>query len=348
VSLFKKIVMGISLCGFFAMGFAADVKGPTGSARAATVEDFMPHQNTTKEFNETWSYQFVFDNGTRAFVNYSTLYIPGTGKKIGCDLTFWNFKGKTYTVGRQYPPERLKADKAAATLDIKGEYLMEHKPGKGHRVMYSANKNGKFLLDVTFESAEGGKVLGNGIWNIGNDKFAQYVHIPYGRVSGKIAYNEDTLTVKGYAYMDQTWQTSQATDIAERTINFSTNARSPLYAGRLSIVKGGGTIGYVVYNGPEGSKVLTPKAITDNGSTYTGKNFAKGDVEIAWNEPDVPTLKFNASKPFQKASILDKVEGWIAKKAFKIAAGGEILFYRGRSDSNNGKKLDWAITGAKD
>jgi hypothetical protein len=32
----------------------------------------------------------------------------------------------------------------------------------------------------------------------------------------------------------------------------------------------------------------------------------------------------------------------------KIAAGGEVLFYRGRSDGNNGKKIDWAVTGVKD
>ncbi|MCQ2105759.1 MAG: hypothetical protein MJZ26_08210 [Fibrobacter sp.] len=326
---------------------ASVVLGCICLAGATSVDDFMPHQNTTKEFNETWSYQFVFDNGTRAFVNYSTLYIPATGKKIGCDLTFWNFKGKTYTVGRQYPPERLKADKANATLDIKGEYLMEHKPGKGHRVMYSADKGGKFLLDVTFESAEGAPNASNHVWNIGKDKFAQYVHIPYGRVSGKIAYNEDTLQVKGYAYMDQTWQTSQATDIAIRSINFSTNGRSPLYAGRISITHDKKLVGYALYNSGNGIKVVTPKSISDGQENYSGKGFPKGDITIQWNE-DVPPLKFNAQKPFQKASILDKVEGWIAKKAFKIAAGGEVLFYRGRSELENGKKLDWAITGVKD
>lgn len=317
-------------------------------ASATTVDDFMPHQNTTKEFNETWSYQFVFDNGTRAFINYSTLYIPGTGKKIGCDLSFWNFKGKTYTVGRQYPPERLVANKAKATLDIKGEYVMENKPGKGHRVMYSADKGGKFLLDVTFENAENGISASNHIWKVGNEKYAQYVHIPYGRVSGKIAYNEDTLTVKGYAYMDQTWQTQQATDMAVRTINFSASTRSPMYAGRLSIAKDGKVMGYAIYNGPEGNKVITPKSIKDDDKDYNGKNFPKGTLNIEWNEAGIPALTFSVAKTLQKASILDKVEGWFAKKAFKIAAGGEVLFYRGRSEFAPGKKLDWSITGVKD
>ena len=129
---FYKIIIAC-LATLVAATWAGDVTAPAGSARNLTADDFMPHHSNAKEFNETWSYQFVFDNGTRAFVNYSTLYIPGSGKKIGCDMSFWNFKGKSYAVGRQYPPERLKAIKEKTTIDIKGEYAMENKPGKGHR-----------------------------------------------------------------------------------------------------------------------------------------------------------------------------------------------------------------------
>lgn len=331
-----------------ATAFSADVTAPKGSARNLTVNDFMPHKATTEEFNETWSYMFVLDNGTRAYVNYSLMHVPGSGRKNTTEMTFLNFKGKNYTIGRQYPPERLVAKKDENTIDIKGEYLMQNKPGKNHRVLFTANKNGKWFLDLTFESAEQGKVLGDGIWNTGSEKFAQYVHIPYGRVSGRIGYNDDTLTVKGFGYMDQTWQTVQATDLAIRSLNFSTNARSPLYAGRISMTKDGKLFGYALYNSNEGIKIATPKEIKEEDSIYKGKNFPKGNLNILWNENDIPKLHFNAAKPFNKASILDKIDGWFAKKAFKIAAGGEIFFYRGRSEIQNGKKLDWCITGAKD
>lgn len=306
----------------------------------------MPHQAITEDFNETWSYQFVFDNGTRAFVNYATMVVPGSGKKVGCDLTFWNFKGKTYTVGRQYPPERLKKDKANATIDIKGEYLMQNKPGKGHRVLFTADKNGKFLLDVTFESAEPGKVIGNGIWKIGNEKFGQYIHIPYGRFTGKIAHDSDTLEVKGYAYMDQTWQTVQANKIVGRSINFNSVGFTPLDAGRINITEDGKLFGYAIHKTEGGTQTVTAKSITDNGSVYSGKKFPKGDLAFTWNETDA-SLSFPASKTYQKASILDKVEGWLAQKAFKIAVG-EILFYRGKSSASNGKTMNWCVTGGKD
>ena len=332
---------------FSATTHAADVVAPTGADRALTVTDFMPHKATTKEFNETWSYQFVFDNGTRAFVNYSLLNVPGSGRKIGCDLSFWNFKGKSYAVGRQYPPERLVASKEKATIDIKGEYLLQNAPGKGHHVLYSADKGGKFLLDVTFESAVAGMVPGNGVWTYGKEKFAQYIHIPFGRVTGKIAYNEDTLTVKGYAYMDQTWQTAQATDMAARTINFSTSEKSPMHAGRISLTTDGQLMGYALFNGPQGMKVALPSKIKEGGTDYDGKKFPKTTLSFEWKN-GVPALVFPVNKVLQKASLLDKIDGWFAKKAMKIAAGGEVLFYRGRSQNGMGKKIDWAITGVKD
>jgi len=344
----KHITLGIyALLALTASTYAAEVVPPQGKDRHLTVSDFMPHKSISKEFNETWSYQFVFDNGTKAFVNYSILYVPGSGKKIGCDLSFWNFKGKTHTVGRQYPPQRLVANKEKATIDIKGEYLLEHKPGKGHHVFYSADKGGKFLLDVTFDSAEPGLVPGNGIWTYGKQKFAQYIHIPYGRVSGKIAYNKDTLTVKGYAYMDQTWQTAQATEIAARTINFSTSDKSPMHAGRITLTNDGQLMGYALFNGPQGMKVGIPAKVKEGGTVYTGKKFPKTTLAFEWNTA-VPAISFPVNKVSQKASLLDKVDGWLAKKAMNFAAGGEVLFYRGRSKNGLGKNIDWTITGVKD
>ena len=330
-----------------AFASAGEVTPPQGAMRNLTAGDFMPHPNVGKDFNETWSYQFVFDNGTRAFVNYALLQVPASGQKVTCDMTFWNFKGKTYTVGRQYPPERLKADKNSGTIDIKGEYKMENKPGKGHRVYFTADKGGKFLLDVTFESAVQGMVPGNGVWTFGKEKMGQFIHIPYGRVTGKIAYNEDTLTVKGYAYMDQIWQTAQATEMAARTINFSTSDKSPMHAGRITLTTDGQLMGYALYNGPQGMKVAIPTKVKEGGADYNGKKFPKTTLSFEWKN-GVPAMVFPVNKVLQKASLLDKIDGWFAKKAMKIAAGGEVLFYRGRSQNGLGKNIDWAITGVKD
>ena len=43
--------------------------------------------------------------------------------------------------------------------------------------------------------------------------------------------------------------------------------------------------------------------------------------------------------------MLENFDGWFAKKAAKIMLGGEIFFWRGRSQNASGLVFDWSITG---
>jgi hypothetical protein len=343
--------MRIPFCTFFCFLFlftseicADGILSPAGTIKSPDNKDFFQHSAISDKFNETWSYQLVFDNGTKAFINYATLYVPGSGRKIGCDLSFSNFKGKNPSVGRQYPPERLKENKSLSKISIKDEYFMEGLPGKGHRVYFTANKGGQFFVDVSFESALESKVKGNGVWTINGEKYAQYIHIPYGRITGKIAYNGDTLTVKGYGYMEHTWQTVQATDLAIRSFNFSTASAKTVYAGRIGITPNGEPWGHIIYSNDGKTTLLTPKTISDNGTVYSGKEFPKGRIQIHWIELQAP-LSFDVSKPQQKFSILNNFDGWFAKQATKLMMGGEVFFYRGRSMDSQNNTIDWSFTG---
>lgn len=317
--------------------------------RTPSAGDFLRAKKLSDKFNETWTYQFTLDNGTKAYINYATLYIPGSGEKVGCDLSFWNFKGKSYSVGRQYPPERLKEDRAGKELNIKGEYFMKGMPGKGHHVFFSADKGGKFLVDLKFESAVASLIPGTGVWKIGKEKYAQYILIPYGRVSGKIAHDGDTLTVKGYGYMEHTWQTAQATDIAARSLNFSANSAKNFYAGRIGFTEGGTSFGYAIKADSGKTKIVVPESVTDNDRAYTGKSFPKGKINIVWADGGkTEPLAIDMGHPQQKFSILNNFDGWIAQKAIKLMMGGEVYFYRGRTQGPEGTKLDWSITGIQE
>lgn len=309
------------------------------NATSTTETDFFPHTPTTEKFNETWSYQFVFDNGTKAYVNYATLHVPTSGRKIGVDISFWNFKGKSYSVGRQYPPERMVTDKAGKKIDIKGEYALEKLPGNGHRVYFTAHKNGDFHLDLTFESAATGGKLASNTVKIGNDTFTEILHIPYGRVSGKIAYGNDTLEVKGYGLMEHSYQTAQAIDIARRVITFARNSSAEPFAGKVGIDKNGKPFGYAIKQ----KQILTPVKFTVDGADYNGEKFPKGKLEIEWNDSSKTAI--DASKTQQKFSLLENFDGWLAKKAAKIMMGGEPFFYRGRTKDETGKNIDWSISG---
>lgn len=319
----------------FAASFVNALDGEKISAK-----DFSPHEKISEKFNETWSYQFVLDNGTKAFVNIATLQIPTQGRKIGCDLSFWNFLGKSYSVGRQYPEERLVYQKEKNRITIKDEYFLENLPGKGHRVFFSAHKNGDFLLDLTFETAVEGRKISPEIMNVGKEKFALFIHIPYGRVQGKIAYGKDTLKVRGYGTMDHSFQTLQATDMANRIITFSRNSKEKFLFGKVGIDKSGKPFGYAVESP---SKILTPKEVKSRGEIYSGKNFPEKDISIIWN--DDSSVFFSIEKIQQKFSLLNNFDGWLAKKAAKVLMGGEPFFLRGRASEESGTKIDWSIMG---
>lgn len=339
---FKWIFFVLILVGM-ALAEPQNIREPQGAVRTAKESDFFAKAMKSEKSTEAWTYSFVFDNGTRAYVNYASLDIPTSGKKIGCDISFQNFKGKNHSVGRQYPLERYTEDKAKVRVSIKEEYLMEGMPGKGHRVLFTANKNGRFLLDVTFQSAFASKVPGDGRWKISGKDYGEVVLIPYGRVAGKIAYNSDTVEVKGYGYLEHTWQTGNATDIARRAFNISEATRGA-YAGRLGISPDGEPFGYVIHRSSEGAKVLFPRRILENGKPYRGKSFPKAPLRIIWQDSS-DTLSIDMSKPRQKFSMLENFDGWFARKAAKLMLGGEIFFWRGRSKGADGLVFDWSITG---
>ena len=141
--------------GLFFAASAANIQAPSFTERNVEKSDFFAKSIKSEKITEAWTYQFVFDNGTRAYINFATIIIPTSGKKIGCDISFYGFKGKNPNIGRQYPLERIWEFKDQNKISIKDEYVLEGLPGKGHRVFFSANKEdfGKFLLDVTFSSA---------------------------------------------------------------------------------------------------------------------------------------------------------------------------------------------------
>ena len=341
----KNIFSILTVSGMTFCAFASDVQAPSTNIRNVDKSDFFAKNLKSAKNTEAWTYQFVFDNGTRAYVNYATIVIPASGKKIGCDISFFNLKGKKSNIGRQYPLERIKEYKDQNKISIKDEYIMEGLPGKGHRVLFTANKEdfGKFLLDITFTSANKGKVSGDGKWKIGDGYYGAAVLIPYGRVKGKIAHNSDTLEVQGYGYLEHTWQSGNPTDLAERAFNVSEATRGA-YAGRLALDEDGVPFGYLIEKKGDKSNVLLPKSILENGKPYKGSKFPKTALQITWQNA-ADTLTLDMSKPRQKFSMLENFDGWLAKKATKVMLGGEIFFWRGRSKAADGYIYDWSITG---
>ena len=337
---FIKNSLLLLLC-LASLGISA-VNNPVGEERKTNVADFFRHPQKGDKYNEMWSYVFVLDNGTKIYVNYTWMYLPTQGFKIGTDFSIWNFNGKSQSVGRQYPTDRFVEDKSTNSISINnGDYLMEKAPGTGHRVLFSANKNGKKFLDVIFTSAVSGVVPGDGVFNVDGNKFGLYVHIPHGRIKGRVGIGEDTLEISGYGYMDHVWQNEKPVEMATRMLTLSMPQPKSFIAGRTGITKNGTPYGYSIHHEENISKIIYPVSVLENEKTYHPRYFPK-NLTIVWNEATTAPIKFEV-KAQETFSILSNFDGYIEQKAVKLVLG-ELLYKRGRSQTEHGK-LDWTIAG---
>ncbi len=335
----QKIVLAL-LC-LTSFGISA-VNYPVGEVRKTNAADFFRHPQKSDKYNEMWSYVFVLDNGAKIYVNYTWMYVPTQGFKIGTDFSVWNFKGKSHSVGRQYPTDRFVEDKNTNSISInRGDYLMEKAPGVGHRVLFSADKNGKKFLDLTFTSAVDGMVQGDGISKVDGANFALFVHVPYGRVKGRLGIGNDTIEVQGYGYMDHAWQNEKPAEMAARTVTLCMPSSKSFIAGRIGITKNGQPFGYAIHRSENSSGIVYANAVLEDGKKYSPKKFPK-NLTFAWHDSTVAPLKFEA-KANETFSILSNFDGFLERNAVKLSLG-DLLYKRGRSTTEMGK-LDWVIAG---
>ncbi|GHV11443.1 hypothetical protein AGMMS49938_02130 [Fibrobacterales bacterium] len=329
-----------------AAGFA-EVGLPSGEVRALGADDFFRHTGG-KAYSESWDYFFVLDNGAKAYVTYSF----NDASEITTQFSVWNLNGKSAAVGRKYPAERFWELKDKNTISIKDEYKMEGLPGKGHRVLFTADKDGKYFLDLKFTSAAAAQVPGDGIFTVSTNKMGLipkkaglFVHIPYGRVEGRIGVNGDTLSVKGYGYFDHSFQADEATKFVARSFIF-TGSGNDRVAGRVNVTPSGEHFGYALSVKDGKSGVVLPAEVLEKGNNYNGKKFPSS-LEVKWNElggsgaGELPPLVLE-TKYQEKFPILGSIG--LSKILIKLA-GGEIYQLRGRSKTDDWGRVDWVLVG---
>ena len=305
---------------------------PSGNDRNLNVDDFFKHPKIGKRFNELWFYAFIFDSGEKVYVSYSIMNPPLIEGKCGADISVYNFEGKNYSVARGLPQSILREIHTTNTIRIGENFCMKGLPGAGHQVYYETSKNEGFLLDLTFTSVIAGKVRGDGIFRSGDIRFAQYIHIPYGRVSGILRIGGISKEVNGYGYMEHTWQNKMVSKLAKFAIQIFGNGNIP--SGRTII----GTnhlpatpFGYSLDISSGEARVVFPRRVLGDNRTLTGNSPVPGRFQIDWISSSKEPSKFFRNDQ-QKYLALSTIDGFFKKKVAKLAMGGEIAFYRGEID----------------
>lgn len=299
---------------------------PAGELRNCGVQDLLLVKRKPRWYNEMWSWQFLFDNGTQASLNFTWARLGFKDPVCGADLSLAGFRGRSYSVGREYPEDRFQQQAAPFQIQIHPEIWARGLPPASHHLHFSTTKNEGFLVDLEFSRMLPGVVWGDGTWKAGDGAMTMALAIPSARVRGRIAVGRDTIAVEGWAVLEHVRQTVLLADILTRSFRGFEAGSQPAYFNAFR-EKGGGWTGFAVEWSASGPHLIPPVQLNvgDGGDQPPTTIFIAG--------ADRKGLAFRRTSIAQSASILDGMEGvtrWVVKQFV-----GNVMLYRGRLDKAN-------------
>jgi hypothetical protein len=332
------MVLRALLLGLMALPAAArsqGVKTPAGELRNAGPADLKPHPSGSKTYNEFWTYQLHLDGNLQAVLNISRVNLGSFKAPVcGADLTLLGFKGRNWSVAREYAKSNFVFTDSLQQLKVHKDIWFAGRLPEAHRIFFSTRKNNvAYFLDLEFAEILPGKVWGDGMFRLGAETVGIFIHIPRAKVKGRIAVNGDTLQVSGTAYMDHTFQTALAPELVDGgyrhirqdgTVEVGYFLDPDARFGNLPV-------GYGLRQDAGGLVLLKPTALSvlSAGKALEVKVATK--VEIAFADGSKALIE--RSQDRHRQSVLHEFSG-ITKMAIKNFMGGEILTFKGMGTLN--------------
>jgi hypothetical protein len=307
-------------------GAVPSASSPSGELRAAGVQDLLLVKRKPRWYNEMWSWQFMFDNGSQASLNFTWARLGFKDPVCGADLSLAGFRGRNYSVGREYPEDRFQQQASPFRIQIHPEIWAQGLPPASHHVHFATTKNEGFYVDLEFSHMVPGAVWGDGTWKAGDGTLTMALAIPSARVRGRIAVGKDTVNVEGWAVLEHVRQTALLADILTRSFRGFEAGSQPAYINAFR-EKGGGWTGYALEWSAAGPHLI-PAA-----QAIVGEAGGQPPASVSIVGADRRSLVFRRASVAQSASILDGMEGvtrWVVKQFV-----GNVILQRGRLDKPN-------------
>lgn len=318
-----------------------DLKVPDGGLRTTVLDDIKPHASSSKTYNEFWTYHFYLDGNVQAILNFSRVNLGSFKSPVcGADLTVMGYKGKNYSVAREYEKKNFVFTDSNQGLRVHEKIWFEGALPERHHVQFATNKKGvDYFLELDFSEIMPGKVWGDGMFHLGSsDVVGIFIHIPYAKVRGRLAINGDTLDIEGRAYMDHTFQTDLAPSLVDAGYRYVSQS-GPLEVGYfMDPVSrfGNQPIGYGLREIGGGLTLLKPSGMkVVSRSKSLGARVPKV-LEIKFQDDLKTTVRRGADRMQQ--STLHEFGGF-AKMAIKTYMGGEVLTFKGLGTLNAGQPM---------
>lgn len=301
---------------------AADL--PSGGLRATGAGDMLLNKRKPRYYNEVWSWQILMDDGTQVGLNFTYARLGFKDPVCGADLSIAGFKGRNFTVGREYPEERLQQSGNPIRVQVHPDIWFQGQPPASHRLHFATSKNEGFFLDLEFSQMVPGVAWGDGVFGLKEGDLGIAVPIPSARVTGRLAVGGDTVQVQGWAVMEHMRQTALLGDLVDETFRGFRPGPNPTYV-NLFKEKGRDWTGLAVTWKDGKPHLLVPVAI---GIAPGGGVNPPTRVELIGG--DGGKVIMDRKTIGQANSILDGMEGvtrWVVKNFM-----GDVRLARGRVD----------------
>jgi hypothetical protein len=316
---------------------------PTGSLRNADLADLKPHQSNSKTYNEIWTYHIFLDGNVQAYLNFSRVNLGSFKAPVcGADLTLLGFKGKNYSVAREYEKKNFMFTDSLNQLQVHEKIWFRGKLPECHHLHFATTKRDvSYLMDLEFTDIEQGKVWGDGMFRFGgSDAIGIFIHIPNAKVSGTLAVNGDTLHVTGRAYMDHTFQTDMAPDLVKAGYRYISQS-GPLEVGYFLDPASGfqsKPVGYGLRRTANGLALIKPAQLKALSNNKPMGIRVPTSLEIHFQDSTKSVVQRGEDRLQQ--STLHEFSGF-SKMAIKSFMGGEIFTFKGFGTLNGSQPIGY-------
>lgn len=307
-------------------------------------DDFKIHEKQGAYYNEQWAYHVILNNGAQIYVNYAVHHFAGLRNSSSSGrLSLLNWKGENYKTAKEYNIKNLvvRNNPYRMRLHPERDIWLEGIPGfTQHHFHYK----GKYAIHINFDPVYPGFKPGDGVFKIGKeDELGLFIHIPFSRVSGYIAENDDTVKVSGIAFMDHMYQTNLATRLFETSYKFNSSNGNGFSGGYFMVPKNSTdeAIGYAYSYEGNTLTLKEPKKVTVNQRKEELGTQIPVDITVVYEDGSNDSFYFSEAE--EKVAMLDELNT-ITKLLIKPFLGGEVLFYRGRAQKNDKEEVYFSLS----
>ncbi|MEM6782782.1 MAG: hypothetical protein AAF624_03500 [Bacteroidota bacterium] len=322
------------------------VTAPSGEARASSARDLAPH-SLRGTSSEIWAYSFFFDDGTQAYLSLRRARLGSVlGSVSGAELSLVGVAGQTVRVAKQYDIDEFQYDASAHRLNINPNIYFEGRPPQAHRVSFRAGKNDRlYEVELSFSNMARGLTWGDGEFQVGDERFGLFIHMPFARVSGTISIDGRATEVSGVAYMDHTYQTGSPTDVLRTAVRYTSYDGNTIEAAYLALPAGGEQIvGYGLRREGGQTRLLKPTGLRIV-STRAALGADLPRQAVISYEGGQETI-FSRSQDRQQFATLEELGG-LARTMARQFLGGEAVVARGAGSLGSGARAYYELVGLK-